>query len=177
MQLNFSGWCALSARHVLGNQLDSRGVYLVARDVRRKTAPDTLSNNIIYIGRATNLRNRLNVFENACAYFFGSHAGGNSFHKSEINPNFQEEIAELRENHGNRAQARAAYIKRCQEFQELWARRRNRLSVAVWTPSNGGRGKFTRLPNELKPTYVEMILQADFLICHGRLPKYNKRIG
>ena len=177
MQLIFSDWRALSVRHELGNQLDTRGVYLVARNVRRNTAPDTLTGNIIYIGRATNLRDRLNAFENACAYFFGSHAGGNSFHKSEINPRFEEEIAELRENNGNGKQARAAYIERCEEFRESWVRKRNRLSLAVWIPSNGGRGKFTRLPEEHQPTYVEMTLQADFLIHHDRLPKYNKRIG
>ena len=102
-----------------------------------------------------------------------------SFHESKINPNFREKIAELREIYGKK-KAKAAYkeyIKRCQEFKERWERQRNRLSVAAWTPSDRDRGKFTRLPEEHQPTDVEMTLQADFLIRHNRLPKYNKRIG
>ena len=179
MKLDMSDWCAFRARNELKKQLNSRGVYLIARGVRRNRQPDILCRNIIYIGRATNLWERLNAFENACEYYFDSHAGGNSFHESKINPNFREKIAELREIYGKK-KAKAAYkeyIKRCQEFKERWERQRNRLSVAVWTPSDRDRGKFTRLPEEHQPTDVEMTLQADFLIRHNRLPKYNKRIG
>ena len=177
MRLNLSNWCAFEDRYNLGEQLNSRGVYLIGRSVRRNTAPDTRSRKIIYIGRATNLRERLNTLENACAYYFASHAGGNSFHKSVINPHVKEQIAELREYCGNEEQARDLYVERCSEFQELWTRKRGRLSVAVWTPPNGGRGEFTRLLDEHQPTYVEVNLQADFLIRHDRLPKYNKRMG
>ena len=177
MKLNMSDWCPFRKRKKLGDKLDSRGVYLIAKDVRRNRPPSILCRNIIYVGRTTNLRKRLNDFEKACEFYFGSHAGGNTFHKSKINPRFRKEIAELRKIHGNRAQAKAAYREQCKEFEEVWVRWKKRLWVAVWTPSDGGRGKFTQLPDEHQPTYVEMTLQAEFLIGHNRLPKYNKRIG
>ncbi len=180
MKVNMTDWCPFGKRDELDelkDKLDSPGVYFIAKDVRRNRQPSIQCRNIIYIGRATNLGERLKAFEKSCEFFFRAHAGGQTFHKAEINRRFQEEIDELRETYGNRARAREAYIERCQEFEERWVRRRNRLSLAVWTPADGGRGKFTRLPKEHRPTYVEMALQAEFLIRHDRLPKYNKRIG
>ena len=185
MKLNMSDWCPFRKRDKeLKGKLDNPGVYFIAKDVRRNRQPSIQCRNIIYIGRTTgrttNLRKRLNAFEKSCEFYYGSHSGGQTFHESEINRRFQEKIKKLRKAHGNRAKAEyIKHIKRRPKFEKRWKEWRDRLWVAVWTPSDGGTGKFKRLPDEHQPTYVEMTLQAEFLIGHKhkRLPKHNKRIG
>ena len=53
---------------------------------------------------------------------------------------------------------------------------RNDIPV-VWVPSESDRGKLGKLPEEMRPTFAEVDLQADFVLAHGHLPKFNKRMG
>ena len=183
MEVRFSNWCRWAERDkVLGEDLRSPGVYLIARNLTRRTRANPLSPNIIYIGQTTTpLTKRLNAFKAASQYYYrGSHAGGNSLFKAEVYPDFQQIRDKYKTSHGKEAanEAMRHIIEEYKdEFHERWVRIRQKLWIAIWTPSYGIEERYENLPAKYFPKVVEVNLQAEFHLRNNRLPRYNKQIG
>ena len=181
MDIPFTCWVALADRRNIGEVDDEHnGVYLIANRVRRKHYPNVIDRKIIYMGRAANLKSRINAFERACESFYASHAGGNTYHKMNINPQFDDLIINYKRRgytKRERKEAYARYLRRHPAIGQRWREKRNNLSVSIWIPGYGNLGRFSRLPEEYQLAFVEMKLQANFFLEHNRLPRCNKRIG
>ena len=181
MNISFSSWAALARRnniHEVNNEYS--GVYLIANRVNRNREPCPYNNRIIYIGRAANLKSRLNAFEKACECFYGSHAGGNTYHRKKINPRFDDLMYQYRRRgytRNERKERYANYLRRHRNIKARWLLRRGNISVCVWSPRNGDLGEYSILPEEHQIALLEVKLQADYFLRHNRLPKCNKRIG
>ena len=183
MEVKFSNWCRWTERDkVLGQDLRSPGVYLIARNLTRRTRASPLSPNIIYIGETTTpLAKRLNAFEAASQYYYrGSHAGGNSLFKAEVYSNFQQTRDKYKASHGKEAanEAMRHIIEEFKdEFDEKWISIRQHLWVAIWIPSYGVEERYESLPAKYIPKIIEVYLQAEFYLSNNCLPRYNKQIG
>ena len=181
MNISFSEWVALADRndiHEVNNQYS--GVYLIANRVRRDSEACATSNRIIYIGRATNLKSRLNAFDKACECFYGRHAGGNKYHRMKINPRFDDLIVRYKRKgykKNERRERYANYLRRHRGIRDRWLEKRNNISVAVWTPRDDDLGEYSILPEEHQLALVEVKLQANYFLQHNRLPRCNKRMG
>ena len=179
--MKLSPWNAWSDRNDIP-VIGQRGVYLIATGVTRGEKPDISDKRIIYIGHTTGrLHDRLNNFDLSCRSYYGSHAGGQSFFKCKIAPKFENRREKVRQSDSGRGQVRKKmqeYIERNRgRFETRWEREKSELSVAVWAPSESDKGKLGKLSEEMRPTFAEVDLQAGFVLAHGHLPKFNKRIG
>ena len=179
--MEFSPWTAWSDRNNIP-VINQSGVYLIATGVTRGKSPKTSDKRIIYIGHTTkSLRGRLNNFERSCEIYYGGHGGAQSFFKSRIGKKFESQRNKARQAHRGRRQVKKTmqeYIKRNRRrFDRRWEREKSDLSVAVWVPSEGDTGTLAKLPKEMRPTFLEMKLQAEFVVKHRKLPQFNKQLG
>ena len=181
MNVSFSNWVALADRNDIHEVTgEYSGVYLIANRVRHNRVPRITDNRIIYIGRATNLKSRLNAFERACECFYGSHAGGNTYHRKKINPRFDDLIYQYKRRgytRNERKEKYANYLRRHRDIRDRWLEKQSNISVSVWTPRNDELGEYSILPEEHQLVFVEVNLQTNYYLQHKRLPKCNKRIG
>ena len=182
MRARFSNWCRWQERsEVLGEDLNSIGVYLIAQGLTRRTRANPSSAKIIYIGETTaTLSHRLNAFARSCRYYYGGHEGGGSLFKAEVFPEFRQTRDELRERYGrNSAKGlmRDIIEMNAAEFDETWEAIRENLWVAIWTPAFDIEGRLRNLPHEYLPKVVEVNLQAEYCLRNNDLPLYNQQIG
>jgi len=180
MNVYFSKWFKLPNRNEYRIIPNSSGVYIIARCVEPGSQVDALDNRIIYIGRTKNLRNRIKQFDDSCAHYYGGHAGGNALHKTEVNQEFRGIIENIKQQQDGQIIKKIVY-KCCSEsspkIQEIWHNIKCRLSLAIWTPDDGGEGKCLEISGSEQLKFVEVYLQASFFVTHERLPEYNRRIG
>ena len=183
--MEFSLWTAWSDRNNIPG-IDQCGVYLIATGVNRGKSPKTSDKRIIYIGHTTkSLRGRLDSFNRSCEIYYRGHGGAQSFFKSRIGKKFESQRKKARQAHRGRGQVKKTVKKTMQEyinrnrrlFDKRWEREKSDLSVAVWVPSKGDTGTLAKLPMEMRPTFLEMKLQAEFVVKHGKLPQFNKQLG
>lgn len=181
MNVSFSNWVALADRNdILEVNSKYSGVYLIANRVRGGDEASVTNNRIIYIGRAINLKSRLSAFEKACACFYGGHAGGNTYHRKKINPRFDDIVSRYKQRgytRSERIEKYANYLRRHRSIGERWLRKRNNISVSVWSPQSNELEEYSILPEEHQIALVEVNLQANYFLRHNRLPRCNRRIG